>query len=100
MKKKTILAALFIFFASNSYALSDAYRNNIYNPGELKPVDSVLKVNVGQKSADFPLKAFSGKGVSLSILHLAKGKFLSINIIFSTGKSRLTGDLWPWDNVA
>ena len=66
MKKKTILAALFIcFFAYNAYALSEAYKNNIYNPGELKPVDSVLKVKVGQKAPDFTLKAVSGKMISL-----------------------------------
>jgi hypothetical protein len=38
-----------------AFALSDAYKNNIYNPGELKPVDSVLKVKVGEPAPDFTL---------------------------------------------
>ncbi len=65
--KKQILMAIFVavFFASNAFALSEAYKENIYQVGKLKPVDSVLKVKVGQKAPDFTLKAVSGKKVSL-----------------------------------
>jgi peroxiredoxin (alkyl hydroperoxide reductase subunit C) len=38
----------------------------IYNPGPLKPVDSVLKVRVGQPAPDFTLPAVDGKPVTLS----------------------------------
>jgi peroxiredoxin len=37
----------------------------IYNPGRLKPVDSKLKVKVGDKAPDFTLRAVSGRDVSL-----------------------------------
>lgn len=37
----------------------------IYNPGRLKPVDSKLKVKVGDKAPDFSLRAVSGRDVSL-----------------------------------
>jgi hypothetical protein len=36
-------------------ALSEAFKDNIYNPGLLKPVDSVLKVKVGIQAPDFTL---------------------------------------------
>ncbi len=97
MKKQTILAVLFIcFFACNAYALSEVYKNNIYNPGELKPVDSVLKVKVGQKAPDFTLKAVSGKIISLKD-YLGKK-----NVVISFVPAAWTpvcSDQWPGYNI-
>ena len=39
---------------------------SIYNPGILKPVDSNLKVEVGQLAPDFTLRSIRGKSVTLS----------------------------------
>lgn len=97
MKKQTILAVLFIcFFACNAYALSEVYKNNIYNPGELKPVDSVLKVKVGQKAPDFTLKAVSGKIISL------KDYLRKKNVVISFVPAAWTpvcSDQWPGYNI-
>ena len=38
------LAVLILFWTGSAFALSEAYKNNVYNPGLLKPVDSILKV--------------------------------------------------------
>ena len=38
---------------------------HIYNPGRLKPVDSKLKVRIGEVAPDFKLRAVNGKEVSL-----------------------------------
>ncbi|HRY38661.1 MAG TPA: peroxiredoxin, partial [Smithellaceae bacterium] len=59
--KKQILLAIFVavVFASNAFALSEVYKENIYQVGKLKPLDSVLKVKVGQKAPEFKLKAVS-----------------------------------------
>jgi len=54
-----------VSLASNAFALSDAYKENIYQVGKLKPVDSVLKVKVGHKAPGFTLQAVGGKKVSL-----------------------------------
>jgi peroxiredoxin len=97
MKKNTILIALFIcLFASSAYSLSDAYKNNIYNPGELKPVDSVLKVKVGQKAPDFTLKAVSGKTISLKDYYGKKNVVISF---VPAAWTPVCSDQWPGYNI-
>jgi len=97
MKKKIILAALFIcLFAYNAFALSEAYKNNIYNPGELKPVDSVLKVKIGQKAPDFQLKAVSGKVVSLKDYYGKKNVVISF---VPAAWTPVCSDQWPGYNI-
>ncbi len=57
-----------MWFASTSAAqtTSEAYKGNIYQPGTLKPVDSVLKVKVGDRAPDFTLPDWQGTPVRLS----------------------------------
>lgn len=38
-----------------SYGRSEAFKENIYDPGKLKPTDSLLKVKVGDRAPDFAL---------------------------------------------
>jgi peroxiredoxin (alkyl hydroperoxide reductase subunit C) len=96
--KKRILVAMFVVvsLASNAFALSDAYKGNIYQVGKLKPVDSVLKVKVGQIAPDFTLKAVSGKKVSL------KDYIGQKNIVLSFVPAAWTpvcSDQWPGYNI-
>jgi peroxiredoxin (alkyl hydroperoxide reductase subunit C) len=96
--KKRILVAMFVVvsLASNAFALSDAYKENIYQVGKLKPVDSVLKVKVGQIAPDFTLKAVSGKKVSL------KDYIGQKNIVLSFVPAAWTpvcSDQWPGYNI-
>jgi peroxiredoxin len=79
-----------------AYSLSDAYKNNIYDPGALKPVDSVLKVKVGEKAPDFTLRALSGGNVSLAD-YLGKK-----NVVISFVPAAWTpvcSDQWPGYNI-
>ncbi len=55
-----------VLMAGPVFSLSDAYKNNIYNPGDLKPVDSVARVKAGDKAPDFTLPSISGERISLS----------------------------------
>jgi peroxiredoxin len=97
MKRKIILATLLIcLFAYNAYALSEAYKNNIYNPGELKPVDSVLKVKAGQKAPDFKLKAVSGKMISLNDYY---GKNNVVISFVPAAWTPVCSDQWPGYNI-
>ena len=97
MKKAAILTVIaFYFFSYNAYAASDAFKDNIYNPGALKPVDSVLKVKVGQKAPDFTLKAVSGESLSL------KGYKGKKNVVISFVPAAWTpvcSDQWPGYNI-
>ncbi len=95
-KKIFIVLCVISFFASNAFALSEAYKENIYPVGKLKSVDSVLKVKVGQKAPDFSLKAVSGKRVSL------KDYIGKKNIVLSFVPAAWTpvcSDQWPGYNI-
>jgi len=97
MTRKIILAFfVFFFFVSGAYALSEAYKDNVYNPGVLKPADSVLKVKVGGVAPDFKLKAVSGKTIAL------KDYFGKKNVVISFVPAAWTpvcSDQWPGYNI-
>ena len=61
-----VLGLIFWIIGSDTSATSNTFKDNIYNPGQLKPIDSTLKVKLGDLAPDFSLKAVSGKHVSLS----------------------------------
>ena len=97
MKKKIILAALLIcFLAPGAFALSDVFKNNVYETGELKPQDSVLKVKVGQSAPDFTLKAVSGKTVSLKDYREKKNVVISF---VPAAWTPVCSDQWPGYNI-
>ena len=94
-----IFFAVFILFFVSSYAfgLSDAFKNNIYNPGQLKPIDSKLKVRVGEKAPDFTLPSLSGKKISLS--QFIGGKNVVISFV-PAAWTPVCSDQWPGYNLA
>ena len=96
--KRQILAVLLTlcFFATNAFALSEAYKENIYQVGKLKPLDSVLNVRVGQKAPDFTLKAVSGKKVSLKDFRGKKNVVLSF---VPAAWTPVCSDQWPGYNI-
>jgi peroxiredoxin (alkyl hydroperoxide reductase subunit C) len=96
--KKTFFAAVWMicFYATCAFAVSDLYKENIYDTGRLKPVDSVLKVKVGQKAPDFKLKAISGKTVSLKEY---KGKKNVVLSFVPAAWTPVCSDQWPGYNI-
>lgn len=90
--------AIFILLTSGSaFAISDAYKENIYNPGQLKPVDSTLKVRVGEPAPEFTLPSLSGEAVSLS--QFAGKKNVVISYI-PAAWTPICSDQWPGYNLA
>ena len=94
-----LLIGTFIFtfaFVPTAYSLSDAYKNNVYNPGILKPKDSVIKVKVGEPAPQFTLKSVSGEMISLKQYQGKK------NIVISFVPAAWTpvcSDQWPGYNI-
>ena len=72
-------------------------KDMIYNPGILKPVDSTLKVKVGEVAPDFTLPAVAGGRVALSQYRGKK------NVVVSFVPAAFTpvcSDQWPGYNMA
>jgi len=89
-----ILCTLLI--SVTAFGQSGELKNNIYNPGNLKPRDSQLKVKAGQPAPDFTLPATSGKNISLSQY---RGKR---NVVLSFVPAAFTpvcSDQWPGYNI-
>ena len=76
---------------------SEAYKDNIYQTGTLKPRDSVLKVKVGQKAPDFTLPAVAGGKVTLSQYRGKKNVVLSF---VPAAWTPVCSDQWPGYNIA
>jgi len=103
MKKKRLANLILIIvvisvstYTSMAYGLSEAFKENIYQVGTLKPVDSVLKVKGGNRAPDFTLSAVSGEKVSLSQYRGKKNVVLSF---VPAAWTPVCSDQWPGYNI-
>ena len=102
--KKSRLACLiwtfgvlsFFIFTSFAYATSEAYKENIYQVGTLKPIDSVLKVKVGDRTPDFTLPAVTGEKITLSQFRGKKNVVISF---VPAAWTPVCSDQWPGYNI-
>ncbi len=90
------ILVVFIFVPS-AYAISEAYKENIYQLGTLKPVDSALKVKVGDHAPNFTLASISGENASLSQYRGKKNVVLSF---VPAAWTPVCSDQWPGYNIA
>ena len=65
-KLSVVLLVILVFFCGSTLVFSAVSQKDIYDLGKLKPIDSVLKVKVGEPAPDFVLPSVSGKKISLS----------------------------------
>ena len=79
-----------------AFGISDAFKNNIYNPGLLKPTDSVLKLKAGDRAPNFTLKAVSGETVSL---RQYRGKKNVVISFVPAAWTPVCSDQWPGYNI-
>jgi len=102
-KKKIVILILVIGILSvfvsvpMAFAISDAYKGNIYQVGTLKPIDSVMKVKIGQLAPDFTLPSISGEKVSLNQYRGKKNVVLSF---VPAAWTPVCSDQWPGYNIA
>jgi peroxiredoxin (alkyl hydroperoxide reductase subunit C) len=92
-----IMALLSVLIsAPASFAISDAFKENIYQVEKLKPVDSVLKVKVGDRAPNFTLPSVSGEKVSLNQYQGKKNVVLSL---VPAAWTPVCSDQWPGYNI-
>lgn len=91
------MAKLFlVFLISPALGASAAYKENIYNPGQLKPIDSQLKVKVGELAPDFTLPSVGGDKISLSQFRGKKNVVISF---VPAAWTPVCSDQWPGYNI-
>jgi len=100
MKKLPIInlvpGLILLLFVATAFGASEAFKGNIYNPGQLKPVDSTLKVKIGQSAPDFTLPSVSGEKISLSQYRDKKHVVLSF---VPAAWTPVCSDQWPGYNI-
>jgi peroxiredoxin len=97
MLKSLMVTMLIIMLPLATFAESTAYQNKIYDPGKLKPIDSKIRIKVGDKAPDFTLPSISGKKISLSQF---KGKKNVLISFIPAAWTPVCSDQWPGYNIA
>jgi len=94
-----LIAGILSVFVSvpMAFAISDAYKGNIYQVGTLKPIDSKMKVKVGDPTPSFILPSISEEKVSLSQFRGKKNVVLSF---VPAAWTPVCSDQWPGYNIA
>ncbi len=92
-----IAALLFWVPGLLSASESLAGSGKIFEPGQLKPVDSRLKVQLGDTAPDFSLKSISGETVTLSRFKEKKNVLISF---VPAAWTPVCSDQWPGYNIA
>ena len=93
----SIAGLIGVILIAPAFGASAAYKDNIYNPGQLKPIDSELKVSVGEPAPDFTLPSVSGEQVSLSQFRGKKNVVISF---VPAAWTPVCSDQWPGYNIA
>lgn len=65
-KLSAVLLLFIILFCGSTLVFSEVSQKDLYNLGKLKPINSVLKVKVGEPAPDFVLPSVSGEKIALS----------------------------------
>ncbi len=104
MKKNTLSCLILLglmlslwIYTQDIYGLSEVFKENIYPVGKLKPIDSQLKVKVGDRAPDFTLPSISGEKISLRQYRGKKNVVLSF---VPAAWTPVCSDQWPGYNIA
>lgn len=91
-----IALTLVLFIVSIAYGVSEIFKDYIYQPGILKPIDSKPKLKVGDRAPDFTLPSISGEKVSLSQYRGKKNVVISF---VPAAWTPVCSDQWPGYNL-
>jgi peroxiredoxin len=92
-----LVVTLVLFLSAGPvFSRSEAFKENIFPVGQLKPTDSKLKVKVGKKAPDFTLPSVGGEKVSL---HQFLGKKNVVLSFVPAAWTPVCSDQWPGYNI-
>jgi peroxiredoxin len=91
-----VLALLPIFPGVVSSANALELKEQIYQPAHLQPIDSMLKVQVGDTAPDFTLPSINGEQISLETYRGEKNVMLSF---VPAAWTPVCSDQWPGYNI-
>jgi peroxiredoxin len=91
------VSLMFVCVAGPCSSKSVTLQESIYNPGTLKPVDSKLKVVVGQLAPDFTLRSIKGESITLSQYRGMKKVVVSF---VPAAFTPVCSDQWPGYNIS
>lgn len=83
-------------FSAWAWGGAEALTGPIYDPGQLKPIDSILNVKVGDPAPDFTLPSISGQPVTLSQFRGRKNVVISF---VPAAWTPVCSDQWPGYNL-
>jgi peroxiredoxin (alkyl hydroperoxide reductase subunit C) len=94
----SVLGILLLLCSSTSaQTLSEQFKGNIFNPGELKPVDSITTLTIGDRAPNFTLPSLSGEKISL---RQYRGKKNVVISFVPAAWTPVCSDQWPGYNMA
>ena len=91
-----IALTIVLFMVAMAYGISEMFKDYIYQPGTLKPIDSKPKLKVGDRAPDFTLPSISGEKVSLSQYRGKKNVVISF---VPAAWTPVCSDQWPGYNL-
>ena len=83
-------------FSAWAWGGAEDLAGQIYDPGQLKPIDSILNVKVGDPAPDFTLPSISGQPVTLSQFRGRKNVVISF---VPAAWTPVCSDQWPGYNL-
>ena len=92
----TACLILSLLTAAHLWAQEDQLPANIFDPGQLEPIDSQLKVQAGDPAPDFTLPAVSGRSIRLS--HYRGQKNVVLSFVPAAWTPVCSGQ-WPGYNL-
>lgn len=88
---------LLLCSSASAQTLSEQFKGKIYNPGELKPVDSITTLKIGDRAPNFTLPSLSGENISLRQYRGEKNVVISF---VPAAWTPVCSDQWPGYNIA
>jgi peroxiredoxin (alkyl hydroperoxide reductase subunit C) len=92
-----LATALLLAAPHGAWSVSEQFQGKIYQPGHLKPVDSVPVLKVGDPAPDFTLPSIQGPRVTLSQYRGKKNVVISF---VPAAWTPVCSDQWPGYNIA